>query len=72
MSSGEISRDVQRFILAIILICGFFGLFAYIFYITKDVDLAKSVLTILSGAISTIIAFFYGVKSAEQARSARP
>jgi membrane associated rhomboid family serine protease len=71
MSNGEIPRDVQRFILAIILICGFFAVFAYVFYTTKDVDLAKSVLTILSGAISSIIAFFYGVKSAEQARSVR-
>jgi len=69
MSNGEISRDVQRFILAIILICGFFAVFAYVFYATRDVDLAKSVLTILSGAISSIIAFFYGVKSAEMRKT---
>ena len=69
---SEIPKETQRFVLALVLICGFFAVFAYVFYTTKDVDLSKSVLTILSGAISSIIAFFYGVKSAEQARSARP
>jgi predicted neutral ceramidase superfamily lipid hydrolase len=65
MSNAEIPRDVQRFILAIILICGFFGVFAYVFYVTKDVEIAKTVLTVLAGALSSIIAFFYGSKSAE-------
>jgi membrane associated rhomboid family serine protease len=66
---SEIPKETQRFVLALVLICGFFGVFAYVFYATRDVDLAKSVLTILSGAISSIIAFFYGVKSAEMRKT---
>ena len=66
---SEIPKETQRFVLALVLICGFFAVFAYVFYTTKDVDLAKSVLTILSGAISSIIAFFYGVKSAEMRKT---
>jgi membrane associated rhomboid family serine protease len=66
---SEIPKETQRFVLALVLICGFFGVFAYVFYTTRDVDLAKNVLTILSGAISSIIAFFYGVKSAEMRKT---
>jgi hypothetical protein len=68
---SEIPKETQRFILALVLICGFFGVFAYVFHVTKDVEIAKTVLTVLAGALSSIIAFFYGSKSAE-VRSAKP
>jgi hypothetical protein len=71
MSVPEVPRETQRFIIALALIIGFFAVFAYIFHTTRDVEVAKTVLTVLSGAISTIIAFFFGVKTGERTMEAR-
>ena len=71
MSVPEVPRETQRFVIALALIVGFFAVFAYIFHTTRDVEVAKTVLTVLSGAISTIIAFFFGVKTGERALEAR-
>jgi hypothetical protein len=71
MSAPEIPRETQRFILAIILVVGFFIIFAYAFHVTKDVELVKTVMTVLSGALSAIVAFFFGVKTGERALEAR-
>ena len=62
----EVPRETQRFILALVSIVGFLAVFAYVFYVTKDVEMARTVLTVLSGAVSSIIAFFFGVKTAEK------
>jgi len=71
MSVPEIPRETQRFILAIILVVGFFAIFAYAFHVTKDVELVRTVMTVLSGALSAIVAFFFGVKTGERALEAR-
>ena len=49
-------------------VVGFLAVFAYVFYVTRDVEMARTVLTVLSGAVSSIIAFFFGVKTAEKVR----
>ena len=63
MSNAQIPRETQRLVIALVLIVGFFASFTYVFYVTRDAELARSVLTVLAGAISTIVAFFFGVKT---------
>jgi hypothetical protein len=65
----EVPRETQRFILALVSVVGFLAVFSYVFYVTRDVEMARTVLTVLSGAVSSIIAFFFGVKTAEKVRS---
>ena len=67
MSEIHVPRELQRFIMALVLLGGFFASFTYVFYVTKDVEVAKTVLTILAGAISSVVAFFFGAKAAEEA-----
>jgi hypothetical protein len=71
MSVPEVPRETQRFILAIILVVGFLAIFAYAFHVTKDVELVKTVMTVLSGALSATVAFFFGTKTGERALEAR-
>jgi magnesium-transporting ATPase (P-type) len=61
----EIPREMQRFILALVFVAGFLAVFIYTFHVSRDIELAKTVLTLLSGAVSSITAFFFGVKTAE-------
>jgi nucleoside recognition membrane protein YjiH len=68
MSAPEIPREVQRFFIALALIIGFFACFFAVLLISKDVEWAKGVLSILAGIIATIVGFYFGSKSAEMAR----
>ena len=61
----EFPKETQRFIIALTLIVGFLVVFAIIFYTTRDVETAKTVLTLLAGAITSIISYFFGAKSTE-------
>ncbi|MEM0111351.1 MAG: hypothetical protein QXK90_01150 [Candidatus Parvarchaeota archaeon] len=67
--SVEVPRETQRFIIALVLIAGFLASFAFIFYLTRDAELARSVLTMLAGTISAIVGYFYGSRSAEVRRA---
>jgi hypothetical protein len=49
------------------LILGFLAVFAYVFHVTKDVELAKTVLTVLAGALSAVVGHFFGSKGGERA-----
>jgi uncharacterized membrane protein len=60
--------EAQRFILAVVLIAGFFLVFGLVFLATRDVEVAKAMLTVLAGALSAIVGFYFGAKSAEEAR----
>lgn len=66
-STPEIPREVQRFVIAVMLILGFLAVFAYVFHVTKDVELAKTVLTVLAGALSAVVGHFFGSKGGERA-----
>ncbi|MEM2613234.1 MAG: hypothetical protein QXO15_03285 [Nitrososphaerota archaeon] len=63
--SVEVPRETQRFVIALVLILGFLASFTAIFILTRDTELARSVLAILAGVISTIIGYFFGSRSAE-------
>jgi hypothetical protein len=60
--------EAQRFILAIMLLAGFFLVFGLVFFATRDVEIAKTTLTVLAGALSAVVGFYFGAKSAEAAR----
>jgi hypothetical protein len=62
----EVPKETQRFVLALVSVVGFLVVFSYVFYVTRDVEMARTVLTVLSGVVSSIIAFFFGVKTAEK------
>jgi uncharacterized membrane protein YfcA len=66
MQVSEIPRETQRFLIAMTLIVGFFVTFILTFYFTRDVDIAKTVLAILAGAVSAIVGYFFGSKTAEE------
>jgi len=68
MATAEIPKEVevQRFIIAIILLVGFFACFIVVFIYTKDMETAKTVLTFLAGAVTSVVSFFFGVKTAEK------
>jgi hypothetical protein len=68
MSAPEIPKETQRLIIALALIIGFFACFFAVLLISKDVEWAKGVLSILAGIIGTIVGFYFGSKSAEMAR----
>ncbi|MEM4977247.1 MAG: hypothetical protein QXT64_07985 [Desulfurococcaceae archaeon] len=67
--SVEVPRETQRFVIALILILGFLASFTVIFILTRDTELARSVLTMLAGTISAIVGYFYGSRSAEVRRA---
>ena len=61
----EFPKETQRFIIALTLIVGFLVIFAMVFYVTRDVETAKTVLTLLAGAVTSIVSYFFGAKSIE-------
>jgi hypothetical protein len=38
MSVPEVPRETQRFIVALVLIGGFFAVFGYVFHVTRDAE----------------------------------
>ena len=66
--SQETPREFQRFIIALSLIFGFLGVFIYVFAVTRDIEIARTVLTFISGAVSAVVGYFFGSRSAEVSR----
>lgn len=64
----EIPKETQRFILSMFFMSAFFGLTAFAFLITHDANLIERVLTLLAGALSAIIGFYFGAKTVEMRR----
>jgi len=64
--SVVIERETQRLIIAMTLLIGFFVSFLIVFALTRDVEIGKTVLTFLAGAITSVVSFFFGVKTAEK------
>jgi membrane associated rhomboid family serine protease len=65
MAEITIPKETQRFIVAMTLIIGFLASFLYIFHTTGDLEIARTVLSVLSGAVSAVIGYFFGAKSME-------
>ena len=63
----EVSREMQRFVLAVILVAGFFAVFGVVFWLSRDLEVAKTVLQMIAGAMSTAVGFYFGARSAEEA-----
>jgi len=68
MQAVEVPRETQRFVIAMTLIVGFLAVFGMVFYVTRDVEVARTVLAILAGAVSAVVGYFFGSKGAEMRR----
>ncbi|MEM2177031.1 MAG: hypothetical protein QXN34_06865 [Archaeoglobaceae archaeon] len=63
--SVEIPKEMQRFIISMFFMSAFFCLTALAFFITHDTNLIERILTLLAGALSAIIGFYFGAKTVE-------
>jgi membrane associated rhomboid family serine protease len=65
---AAIPKEMQRLTVALTIIIGFYISFLYVFYTTRDLEIARTVLSVLSGAVSAIVGYFFGAKGAEARR----
>lgn len=63
---ATIPKETQRITVALTVIIGFYISFLYIFHTTRDMETARTILSILAGSVSSIVGYFFGVKTAER------
>jgi hypothetical protein len=64
-SQIKVTKEVQRFILALTLLGVFLTCFLTVFLITRDAEIAKTVLTVLAGALTSMVGYFFAAKTVE-------
>ena len=74
MATAEVPKELQRFIIAIILIGGYFILVGIAFYTLYKVDpttaanFIKDILLVISGWVGGVVTFFFATKALEVKR----